>query len=399
MSACGEKALALLVRKAEGAWARRSERLVTIAFTDGVFPDYLKLPSHEAKKATHAFLRNAERAGAITIEWDRRAGEDGQITRLRLADPDVAAELLGLRPLWRVCSDALHQLKAAGALARCQAVYEAWCAGKAPRKLGPDRVRDFVDAHRVITACAEERPNAREVAVRRVSARLFADSKRVEAIHVALDLLTGSMDAEPASPEEVWMRLGLIKHPQPFQCAGDAVLLLVDGREQIIAAPYTAVAPRTVAGIRFSTSCRYVLTVENLTTFNELADGIAGPIAGLVLYCAGMPGLSFALAYSKVVAALPPGARLYHWGDIDRGGYRIAAALAATASASGVKLSPFRMNPAGIDAVTERRTIPHDEVRDMARIARSIGWDDEAAGVELAAAAYEQEAQPPELPN
>lgn len=399
MSACGEKALALLVRKAEGAWARRSERSVTVAFTDGVFPDYLKLPSHEAKKATHAFLRSAERAGAITIEWDRRAGDNGQITRLRLADPDAAAELLGVRPLWRVCDDAFHQLEAAGALARCQAVYEAWCSGKAPRKLGPDRVRDFVDAHRVIDTCAEERANAREVAVRRMSARLFADSKRIEAIHVALDLLTGGMDAPPASPEEVWTRLGLIKHPQPFQCAGDAVLLLEDGGEQTVSAPYTAVAPRTVVGIRFGASCRYVLTVENLTTFNELADGLAGPIAGLVLYCAGMPGPSFVLAYSKVVAALPPGAQLYHWGDIDRGGYRIAAALAATASASGVKLSPFRMNPAGIDAVTERRSIPNDEVRDMARIARSIGWDDEAAGVELAAAAYEQEAQPPVLPN
>lgn len=399
MSVCGEKALALLVRKAEGAWARHSERSVTLAFTDGVFPDYLKLPSHEAKKATHAFLGAAERAGAITIEWDRRAGENGQITRLRLADPDAAAEFIGVRALWQLCDDALHELEAAGALVRCQAIYEAWCSGKAPRRLGPERVRDFVDAHRVIDTCAEERSNARDVAVRRMSARLFANSKRIEAIYVALDLLTGGMEAEAASPEEIWTRLGLIKHPQPFQCAGDAVLLLEDGSEQRVCSPYTAVAPRTVVDIRFGASCRYVLTVENLTTFNELADGLAGPIAGLVLYCAGMPGPSFARAYRKVVAALPRDARLYHWGDIDRGGYRIAAAIAATASESGAKLWPFRMNPAGIDAVAERRSIPIDEIRDMARIARSIGWHDEAAGVERAGAAYEQEAQPPVLPN
>ena len=124
MSAVAKKALAVLLRKAEGAWARGTERRGTLAFTDGSFPDpTLNLPNREARVAAHAVLRNAERQGAISIVWDRHAGEDGQIERLRLLDADALAACMAVKPLWRVCEDAARALvltdQLTGTAARC----------------------------------------------------------------------------------------------------------------------------------------------------------------------------------------------------------------------------------------------------------------------------------------
>ena len=67
-------ALEKLLQKAERAWARQGERACALLFSDASFPEYLSIPSRADKDVVHAELRNAEREGAIAIEWDRRAG-------------------------------------------------------------------------------------------------------------------------------------------------------------------------------------------------------------------------------------------------------------------------------------------------------------------------------------
>lgn len=398
MSACATKALTLLLRKAESAWSRQSERRATLAFTDGSFPDYLNLPSRETREEAHGVLRNAERNGAISIEWDRLAGADGQVVRLRLVDADRVAATLGTKPLWQACADAAVALNIDTASVPAKAIHAAWCAGKTPRKLGPERVQDFVDAQRVIAVC-QEQPAGVEVALRRVSARLFHDSKRIEALTPALDLLlSGDLSSPLSAPEAVWSQLGLAKHPQPFLCAGEATLVLSSGRELTLPAPYIGIAPRTLASIRFAPGCRYVLSVENLTTYNELAEGRAGALAGVLLYTAGMPSPNFARAYATVVAAMPATVTLWHWGDIDRGGFRIAAALNAIARSHGRQVALFNMNPASITDSVEHRPLPAEEVRDIERLAGANDWSEVALGVAATPLAYEQEALSPQLP-
>jgi len=77
-------------------------------------------------------------------------GEDGQIVRLRLEDPDLLAQYIGVVPLWSVCQKAASALELGPqSPPEVAAVHAAWCSGKSPRKLGPDRVAEFVDALRV----------------------------------------------------------------------------------------------------------------------------------------------------------------------------------------------------------------------------------------------------------
>lgn len=397
-TSCGATALQPLLRKAERAWSRKSERNATLAFTDGSFPDYRDLPSREAVSAAHAVLRNAERAGAITIEWDRHAGDDGQVKRLRLTDPNALSEFLGHAALWRRCEQAAQVLQLSEESPPVlHELYAEWCAGKEPRKLGPERVKDFVDAQVVLAMCAD-RGQVEDLPLRRLSVAFFGNTKRIEAITPALDVLTGGLAAPPRTPEEVWAALGLVKFPQPVLIAGNATLRLHDGTGLAVVPPYLGIPADTVAAVSLPDSCDYVLTVENLTTFNELARGRGGPVTGCIVYTGGMPSPTLRSVYSMFIAALAPERSLWHWGDIDVGGFRIAAVLHAVAQAKGRSLRAFKMNPAAISGCPSSGPLVEHKAREMVALARSMGWQAEAAGIEVAPRWYEQEALPPALP-
>jgi hypothetical protein len=389
-------ALEKLLQKAERAWAQQAERTCSMVFSDASFPEYLKLPLRADKDSVHAELRNAERAGAIELEWDRRAGVDGQILRVLLTDAEQAATILGRLSAWRLYEEAEHQFAPWRESAAVQAVLDRWRAGKPVRGLDPDRVGEFVDACKVIDACRQFPPNE-EVTIRRLSAGLFSDSKRIEAIGKALDALTiESLDIPGRDIEDVLSGLGLVKHPMPVLVAGRGSVELVDGQVIPIPTPYIGLAPQSIRRVSFADDNAYVLTVENLTTFHELALGKAGELpGGLILYSAGMPSPALLRVYKLFMAGLGHGARL-HWGDIDLGGFRIAAAFARTTNSP---LNLWSMDPVEFPSVTARRTLTSDEKREIVRIGEQCGWSQLAQRVFDDGRAIEQEAIPLTLPE
>lgn len=388
-------ALEKLLQKAERAWHQQAERTCTLVFSDASFPDYLKLPLRADKDAVHAELRNAERAGAIELEWDRRAGSDGQILRVLLANAEQAATILGRLPAWRAYEDVERQLAPWHGSASVQAVLERWRAGKLVRGLDVDRVSDFVDACKVIDACQQLPPNE-EMPIRRLSAALFSDSKRIELIGKALDALTiESLDIPVRDIEDVLSGLGLVKHPMPVLIAGTGTVELMDGKVVPITSPYIGLAPQSIKNILFADDNAYVLTVENLTTFHELALGKAGKLYGVVLYTAGMPSPALLHVYRLFMGALRQGSR-FHWGDIDLGGFRIAAVFARAADSP---LNLWSMDPSEFPSVTARKSLNSDEKREIARIGEQWGWGRLAQNVTDDGRAIEQEAVPLRLPD
>jgi len=391
-------ALDTLLRKAERAWARQAPKTQTLRFSEASFAQYFKLPMWQDKAAAHAELRNAQRDGAISIEWERRAGEDGQIERITLVDADAVARIIGETPAWAEYDQAEVQLHTWRALSNIQPILERWRAGKLVRGQSPARVADFVDACRVIEARSAQSVDE-DVLIRRFSAGLFSDSKRVEAIGPALDALTAeSLDAPWREVEDVFSGLGLIKMPQPILLTGTGVVELVDGTRMSIAAPYIGLAPQSIHRIELRNDAAYVLTIENLTTFHEIAMGKAGKPAGLIIYTAGMPSPALRRVYGPCLEnALASGHRArLHWGDIDLGGFRIAACLARVHS------SPLRlwaMDPTQHPDANSRKTLSGDELREIARIAAHHGWEDIAERVVADKRAIEQEAVMLGLPD
>jgi hypothetical protein len=390
-------ALDILLRKAERAWARQAPKTQTLRFSEASFAEYFKLPMWQDKAAAHAELRNAERDGALSIEWERRAGEDGQVERITLVDADAVARIIGETPAWAEYDHAEALLHAWRKVPNAQQILERWRAGKQVRGQSPARVADFVDACRVIEARSAQSADE-DVLIRRFSARLFSDSKRIENIGPALDALTAeSLDTPWREVDDVFSGLGLIKMPQPILLAGAGVVELFDGTRLPIAAPYMGLAPQSIRRIELPDDAAYVLTIENLTTFHEIAMGKAGKPSGLIIYTAGMPSPALRRVYGPCLeCALADGHRSrLHWGDIDLGGFRIAAYL-ARAHASPLGL--WAMDPAQHPDAMSRKTLSSDELREITRIATRHGWEDIAERVVVDKRAIEQEAVMLELP-
>jgi hypothetical protein len=391
-------ALKKLLNKAERAWAQQAAREHTLVFSEASFPEYFRLPRREDKDAAHAFLRNLERSGTISIGWDRRAGDDGQIVRLRLINADALAQELNEKPAWTAYQEAEQLLSKWAAIPNIAPALNRWRMGKLVRSMSPDRVNDFIDACRVIEAC-ESGAESEDTPIRRLSAKLFSDSKRIEAIGPALDVLTAeSIDIPWRDLEDVFASMGLVKLPQPVLLSGQGSVELTDGTRLPIASPYIGLPPQSIKRVVLDEGARYIFSVENLTTFHELALGKAGSVCGLLMYTAGMPSPSLLRVYRQAMEEFlsSPNRERFHWGDIDLGGFRIAACLARKHS------SPLRlwcMDPSAFREAPARKQLTLDEVREIKRIAAIHGWDAVADNVAIDGRAIEQEVLPLRLPT
>ena len=104
-----------------------------------------------------------------------------------------------------------------------------------------------------------------------------------------------------------------------------------------------------------------------------------------------MPSPSWARAYARVMQGLPDATRVYHWGDHDEGGFRIAARISEVCARAGRRLLPWCM------AVGEGREASESQQKTMSASARRAGWNELAQT--MPPFLLEQESQPPTLPS
>lgn len=151
--------------------------------------------------------------------------------------------------------------------------------------------------------------------------------------------------------------------------AGAGTILMQNGPDCTIAQPYVGVAPQSVRGL--AATPKWVLTVENLTTFHLAAEALKGRDDGLVVFTGGMPSPAWVAAFRRLTGQLPSVTIFYHWGDIDVGGFRIAARLQQSAMPEGASVRPWLM-----DVVHHGRGEEvSDSTRDAMRLAAlRAGW-------------------------
>jgi hypothetical protein len=351
----------------------------------------LELPSRKDQDAFHAVAREAERLGALNVEWDRRAGTDGRIKRLVVQNADALAQFLGVSPQWEQVASAERVLAQWSERDRIKSLIGVWRAGQRPRSRGPERVEEFVDALKTLDAC--ESKNGQDVPVRRLSGSLFGNTKRIENDLVgALDWLTiDSIDDPARERDEVLAELGLVRFPQPLLLAGSGNVELRDGTRLPIASPYLGISPEHLVGVHGA--AKYLLTIENLTTFHEVARGAAGEVQGIVAYTGGMPSPSMRNAYAVLLKWLPD-ANIFHWGDTDLGGFRIAHRLSQITATQGRHLKLWQMGARDRVGGVAGEALTPQSLRRISQIAVMNGWDDAVAGLSLDPVAIEQETQP-----
>lgn len=354
------------------------------SLTDASLASYRKEKSLRAKEAFEDTMKAAQAEKAIDITWDRRPGYDGFIARIDLHDVKRLAKFLGKIPYEDILEDAKRNLSGfKGKYPVLLEVIDRWVLLKRVRALGPESVHDLLDAITVIERIQDtDKTTAVSLPIREMSARLFKNSKRIEALSGPLDvLLSGSIESEIRDSAAVWQELGLFREEQPVRLAGN---VLVE-RERVIAyldAPYAGFPADTIK--RLVDIPDMILTIENQTTFHSEARKRCNERV-LLVYTAGMPSPAWRAMYVRLLKGVPSNVPVYHWGDIDEGGFRIAARLAQDANTAGHTLRPWKMHPKDIPEDQKRKATVNtlDRIR---YFAVSAGWQN--LGEEIAAAGF-----------
>ncbi len=392
------RVLERLLRRAERALLAGDPQPATLAMAgkrDGA--EYRALRGVADFDGFHAHIALAERAGAVTVQRDRHRGDGERLLRLTVRDAGALARELGVQLLHERVARAQTQLDTW--LPRFPVIGEALAAWRQGRKVRGHEVEVALDladaAHAVQALLADARS---ERILRKASADLFGSSKRLEALTTWLDVLvTGELAPSGLEDEQLWAALGLRREPQPLRLAGPGTVQLDDGSCHGLPRSWLGLPVEGVRGI--VTEARALLSIENLASFHEAA-ALRGNAPVLLLYTGGMPSPAWRAAYTRLLAGLPADAALYHWGDIDRGGFRIAAKLAETARHAGRRLQPWLMAPGDVSAdILSAAEKPEPAVLNtMCEWACSVGWDDVATALRATPLTLEQERLTPRFP-
>jgi hypothetical protein len=360
------------------------------ALTKSALGEYRAERSLTAKESFETSMRAARAEGAVELQWDNAASSNGFIVRVDVLDKRRLAGFLGTVPLEDVMAQVRQKLAPLQErFPVIEEVVQAWSKMRSVRGMGTESVDDWIDAARTIdeTRKMVERDEL-SAPIREVSARLFANSKRIEQLVVPTDvLLAGTIDTQPRETFEVWEELGLFREQHPVRLAG-AVVLERDGVTARLDIPYVGLPAATIR--RAVSRPNLVMTIEGQTTFHsEARRRCQEPV--LLIFTAGMPSPAWRAMYGRLLQDLPVDVPIYHWGDIDEGGLRIAARLAQDAQAIGRAIEPWRMHPNDVPA-EQRRPATAGTLARMQRYAQTASWTDLGQALREAGFTIEQEA-------
>lgn len=355
--------------------------------------DYRNTISLKDKDEFESVMRAARAHGAVRLVWDHGSVNEGApddfIERVNLATLTSLADFLGERSRGDLQAEAVAllapQLDSFPVLAQ---LCERWALLRNVRRLGPESAQTWLDATRVIIfARGLREADAIVLPIREASYRIFKDTKRLEKLAPAVNvLLNNDLDASPRASDEVWKEIGLFREEQPIRLAGN-VMIKRERVTAILDAPYAAFAATSILGI--VDVPEHVTTIENLTTFHSEARRQCNEKC-LLIYTGGTPSPSWRAMYRRLLASIPDSVLVRHWGDVDEGGFRIATLIAQDGKHAGKILQPWRMHP---DDIPEdlRRPASEGTVARMSSYALSAGWPEISAAVEVAKMTVEQE--------
>ena len=365
------KALEKLLVAAEKNVAGTSSRAAAI--TSAALADYRSSRTLRDKDSFEAAIAHAQAEGAVRIIRPRH-DKDGFIERIELVDLQSLARVLGRTTVtdqMREAEGALSPILVAFPV--IEEVLKQWRGLRKVRGSEPADYRAWLDAASAIQFCRALVASGKlETPLRIASTRHFNDSKRIERLGSQIDvLLVSDLENPPRDLTDIWQELGLYREEQPVRMSGLLSVRRARG-SAILDRPYGAFPASTILGLDSKPSM--VLTIENLTTFHIEARSRADTDV-LCIYSMGMPSPAWMRMYADVLRDVPVGTPVCHWGDIDQGGFRIAAFIGRAAALAGHRLQPWRMSPAAVPEHLRVAATDH-VVQRMVAHAREAGWSE-----------------------
>ena len=147
--------------------------------------------------------------------------------------------------------------------------------------------------------------------------------------------------------------MGLEKFPPPLFIKGPLALDYGGTQWDLTPLrPYVALSPDAVGDIRPTTPVPYLLTIENLASFQRHVREVQD--SGVVVYTAGFPAPALVRVLGQLDQRLPADCPFYHWGDRDPGGLRIYTKVVAACPNHGVRPHLMAITNSGPEAGTKR---------------------------------------------
>ena len=319
----------LLLEKLFNEWQGRPDRKnrTTLPITKGRAPDYFKVVLLDEREALHAGLEEAAAIGAIAI--DRGKGYEAKILkRLVLIDGGKLATYMGMPLAARQAMDAKESLESVVTgdypwIAEwVKELLDRWSRNKPINGLAPG---DCQTARLLILALeAVAAGRQRNLDLRTFSTRELGNSKAMENLLSKFAVVWKKYHTTDLCAEELAATLGLVKFPPALLLRGPVVLYLENREVDCLGIePFIGLPPQSILGIGTDILPDYVLTIENLASFNRYAAEIIDN--GLIVYTAGFPAPGIGDFLRKLDACLPENIPFYHWGDLDEGGLKIFA--------------------------------------------------------------------------
>ena len=327
--------------------------------------------SLQGKEAFETVMNACRAEGAITYTTGVSISDDGYINRVELRDKRLLAKFL-------------HKDLAADLLSHAQSILEVhkiqypvladvlqmWTELRTVRTYSAADINDWLDAIQVIEfAKINLAKGVVSLPINEASGKLFKDTKRIKKLAAPIDvLLAGDVNSNRPS-SEVWEAIGLFREEHPVRMAGNVII----ERERVtsyIDIPYSGFPAATIK--RIGSPPLSVMTIENQTTFHSEARRRYNENV-LLIYTAGMPNPPWREMYVRLLQSLPKDVPVFHWGDVDEGGFRIASVLAQEAIKTGHSIKPWQMHPDNVP-MEHRSPASTNTVNKMVYFAEAAGW-------------------------
>lgn len=323
----GEALLNLLLDRFEAP--RERARDITQAI------DYTQVGGPAAQDEFHRVLHDAERTGAIALEKARLGRFTGEFARVRLLDAGKLYQFLVRSPAGEIADVARRTIDETipdiledpfFADVEREAI-TAWGSNKSYLGLSPTQAETLITVMRLAHGIVHLA--GRDVDHRTFSRRTVKDSKALERSEGRVAQLLKRRNASLAGdePREILEASGIVRRAHLLQVKGPLRLLsealTIEGTgEMFIGLPWAAAQQATLMK-----PVDYIITIENPTSFWRYCTEVGG--CYLALLSDGFPARDVLSSMVHLVRAARSitNAPIYHWGDIDAGGVRIAAHL------------------------------------------------------------------------
>ena len=343
-----------------GTHPRVAGRSIKVNLTDIALPAYFSQFDPHARFIANEQFQTLERAGLVKLIW--MPGESGHLLETVILKAEQAAERNLYQLLQRSAKTDQRSRLENLLLADKFRFSEDWRAralrhiltnlraGKSPAPFSltdTDLDADLLTVMEAVPALQVETP------YRVFSVRIFNDSKRLEALKNQLVSLArlGNPEWKHLPADEVLRELNLVANPNYLHLAGNWQLTLASGEILNLGGFSPALgfpAAQTASLQSVEIHADAVLCIENLTTFHEFIrySGTRNPNYAIICTY-GNPSP----AIRRLLRLIPDEISIYHWSDLDYGGFNILSQLRRFVDE---RVQPYSMDIATLDANYER---------------------------------------------